>query len=82
MKAFYSNLKIIEEGNLLSEDNNKKIIVTPCDWMLLARLKYDGPTISKHQGTVELRPTKYIALNASIRVRGLESPKCRQFECE
>ena len=46
MKAFYSNLKVIEEGNLLSEVNNKKIIVTPCDWMLLARLKYDGVHLS------------------------------------
>jgi len=57
--------------------------VTPCDLMLLAKLKYDRVHLSYPNipEKVELQLPKYVELNAQTRVRGSESLKHRQFEC-
>jgi len=42
IKVFHANLRITDGCILCSEVNHKKIIKQPPDWMLLAKLNYQG----------------------------------------
>jgi len=67
MKVFYSNLKMTVDGNLQSEVSNKKITISPSDWMPLAHLRYEGLEISYLNILEHLNYDRELALNSMLR---------------
>jgi len=67
MKVFYSNLKMTADGNLQSEVSNKKITISPSDWMPLAHLQYEGLEVSYPNIPEHLNYDRELALNSMLR---------------
>ena len=67
IKVFYSNLKMTTDGNLQSEVSDKKIIISPSDWMPLAHLQYEGLEVSYLNIPEYLNYNREFALNSMLR---------------
>jgi len=69
IKLFYSNLKITGVGNLCTEVREKKIKITPPDWLTFAHLKYQGQKLTSSNFPEELNYDHDKALTSMIRLQ-------------